>query len=498
VSTHAADTDKHRKAERKDAAKAWHTMPVLRAFAPPVETTAQVDETTGEAREIVPWTMPGSRLRTKLSAARRGFYAPALPGAPTSTRQGEILNTAIIGAPTGTNGVVIGRDVLSRTMIAHDPVTAYNASPRLVSSPNVVVIGDVGSGKSSLTKTVYVIRPLLLNKRRACTFDKKDRGGEGEYAELARAYGHEPIKFAVDGTGTRLNLLDPMISRGTGMVGQMQLLNVVARLAREDQALNEWEEEALRAALRRTVAEHQEGRTPTLADVLPNLSRVADMDDYDGLSPQAIDALHQAGLSVRFTLNTLLQDYGGLLDGETSKNVDLRGKLTVFDISQLPDQGPAVPAVMAIGHMWLLGRLREDRGWATNCIYEEGWHIAAGPSAQLARSNQKLSRGLGLSNVFVFHKGTDIPPGSPGMAMIQEAQTVHVHRQTLREDALWAARTFAFGTDTAQQIERLADGHHIFKYASRPETLVQHIRSPWETQITDTDEAFKAAAGIQG
>jgi hypothetical protein len=222
------------------------------------------------------------------------------------------------------------------------------------------------------------------------------------------------------------------------------------------------------------------------------------MDDYAGLSPQAIDALHQAGRSVRFTLNTLLQDYGGLLDGETSKSVDLRGKLTVFDISQLPDQGPAVPAVMAIGHMWLLGRLREDRGWATNCIYEEGWHIAAGPSAQLARSNQKLSRGLGLSNVFVFHKGTDIPPGSPGMAMIQEAQTVHVHRQTLREDALWAARTFAFGTDTAQQIERLADGHHIFKYASRPETLVQHIRSPWETQITDTDEAFKAAAGIQG
>ena len=61
---------------------------------------------------------------------------------------------------------------------------------------------------------------------------------------------------------------------------------------------------------------------------------------------------------MRFTLNTLLQDYDGLLDGETSKNVDLRGKLTVFDISQLPDQGPAVPAVMAIGHMWLLGRLR--------------------------------------------------------------------------------------------------------------------------------------------
>ena len=227
--------------------------------------------------------------------------------------------------------------------------------------------------------------------------------------------------------------------------------------------------------------------------MLPNLSRVADLADYEGLSSQAVDGLHQAGLSVRFTLNSLLQDYGGLLDGETSSQVDLTGKLTAFDISQLPEDGPAVPAVMAIGHMWLLGRLRDDRGWATNCIYEEGWHIAAGPSAALARSNQKLSRGLALSNVFVFHKGSDIPPGSPGMAMIQEAQTVHVYRQSRPEDAQWCQRTFSFAPETADQIERLPDGHRFDKIGSRPETLVHHIRSSWEASITDTDAAFKAA-----
>ena len=475
--------------ERPTTKRNWNA-PVLRAFAPPTEKLPVDDERSGE---IVPWELPGSPLRTRPGRARRGFYGPALEGAPTTTRQAEILNTAIIGAPTGSRGIVTGRDVLSRTSIAHDPVTAYNGTPRIVSSPNVVILGDVGSGKSSMTKTAYVLRPLLLEKRRAVVFDKKDQAGEGEYADVVRRYGSEPIRFTVDGTGTQLNLLDPMISRGAGIQGQMRLLNVVARLARENQALDEWEEEALRAALTRTMNERTD-RDPVLADVLPNLSRVADLGDYDGLSPQAVDALHHAGLSVRFTLNSLLQDYGGLLDGETSKAVNLTGKLTSFDISQLPDDGPAVPAVMAIGHMWLLGRLRDDRGWATNCIYEEGWHIAAGPSAALARSNQKLSRGLALSNVFVFHKGSDIPPGSPGMAMIQEAQTVHVYRQSRSEDAVWCQRTFSFSPDTADQIERLPDGHRFDKIGSRPETLVQHIRSPWEIAITDTDGAFKAAA----
>lgn len=481
-------------AQPKKKTRGIWTLPGLSAFAPPVELAVEVEESTEEPTEVTPWSRPGSRLRVKTSAAARGLYAPAHIGAPTSTRQAEVLNTAVIGAPTGTRGVVIARDVLSRTSIAHDPVTGYNSTPRLVSSPNVVVMGDVGSGKSSLTKTAYVLRPLLLAKRRAVVFDKKDQNGEGEYSNVVRHFGSEPIRFTTDGTGTRLNLLDETISRGSGVQGQMRLLNVVARLAREGNALNEWEEEALRAALLRTIAQAEDGRTPVLADVLPNLSRVADLDAYEGLSPTAIDELHQAGLSVRFTLNSLLQDYSGLLDGDTSEEVDLKGKLTSFDISQLPEDGPAVPAVMAIGHMWLLGRLRGDRGWATNCVYEEAWHIATGPTAELARSGQKLSRGLALSNIFAFHKGFDVPAGSPGMAMIQEAQTVHVYRQSRPEDAAWCQRTFSFAPETAQQIERLADGHHFFKYASHPETLVQHIRSPWEKTLTDTDEAFQAAA----
>lgn len=473
--------------------KLW-SMPVLRNFAPP--TQSPVDEgDQGSAREALPWEAPGSRLRVSSGSAGRRFYAPSFAGAPTTTRQAEILNTAIIGPPTGTRGVVIGRDLLSQTIISHDPITGYNAKPRLVSSPNVILMGDVGSGKSSHSKCNYVLRPLLLQKRRAVVFDKKDQNGEGEYSETTRAFGGEPIKFTPDGTGTVLNLLDPLIVHGSGAKGPARLLNTVTRLARNDEELNEWEEEALRAALRATLAA-SDSRTPVLTDVLPMLGQVVNDPEYAALSPQARDQLHQAGLSVKWTLNGLLEEYAGLLDGETSKSVDLEGKLTSFDISQLPDDGPAVPVVMAIGNMWMLGRLRKERGWATNVVYEEGWHMIGGPSAKLIKSNQKLSRGLGISNIFVMHKGTDIPRDSPGMAVIQEAQTVAIYRQSRPEDARWAQETFGLAPESAHTIENLADGHFIFKYSSEPETTVQHIRSPWEIRMTNTDEGL--AGGTVG
>lgn len=127
------------------------------------------DTTTGRlrgdsdnpARETSPYELPGSPLRVNFRKARRGLYAPALVGAPSTTRQAAILNTALIGPPTGTQGIANGRDQLSHTLVAHDPITAYNARPRLVSSPNTIVAGGIGGGKSSFVKTVCVEAPRV-------------------------------------------------------------------------------------------------------------------------------------------------------------------------------------------------------------------------------------------------------------------------------------------------------------------------------------------------
>ena len=182
--------------------------------------------------------------------------------------------------------------------------------------------------------------------------------------------------------------------------------------------------------------------------------------------------------------------------GTLAEHRATRSAATVFDVSQLPDDGPAIPTVMAVGHMWLLGRLRREHGFVTNVVYEEGWHMIGGPSARLVRSNQKLSRALGISNVFVMHKGTDIPKDSPGYTVVQEAQTVYAFRQDRLEDALWAQETFGFAPDTADVLMNLNPGNCVFKYASNPETHIQHIRSDWEEAVTDTDEGMAGAAAL--
>ncbi|MFE6229400.1 ATP/GTP-binding protein [Cellulosimicrobium sp. NPDC057862] len=479
-------------------------VPGFGFLAPPVvevaATASHDDDAADDVGEVLPFSPPGAKLRESQRAARSGWYAPTLAGAPSTTRQAEILNLAIIAPPTGYDGIVNGRDTLSRALIANDPFTEYNkpAHLREVSSPNVLTAGTVGTGKSSFTKTVFVIRPLVLRNRNVVVFDKKPDDAapeQGEYAELARRFGSEPIRFTQDGTGTRLNLLDPLVSAAEG--GRYELLTAVARMARNGAALDDWERKALRVALRRTIAAAEGVRVPTPADLLPQLGRVADEAEFADLHPRALDRLHEAGVSVRWTFDELLESYPGLLDGETSSAVDLAHKLTVFDLSQLSDNGQAVPVVMAIGNMWLMGRLRRARGEqraVTNVIYEEGWHLIGGPSAGLIKSNEKLSRALGISNVFVMHKGTDTPKDSPGYAVVQEAQTVHLFRQDRREDAEWAAETFNLAPESVDTLMNLPVGHCVMKVASRPEIQLQHVRSRWETEVTNTDAALAIAA----
>ncbi|WP_392340303.1 hypothetical protein, partial [Vibrio cidicii] len=125
-----------RRENRAATKRPWYaTVPGLRIFATPpaaapstVVATVDSDDVPMLSRpvDVPPATLPGGTLRTASGAAARGWYAPSLTGAPSTTRQAEVLNTAIIGNPTGVEGIVNGRDNLSQTMVSHDAPTAYN------------------------------------------------------------------------------------------------------------------------------------------------------------------------------------------------------------------------------------------------------------------------------------------------------------------------------------------------------------------------------------
>lgn len=428
---------------------------------------------------------------------RRSRLALYRQGAPTTTRQAEVLNTAMVGSPSDERGIIIGLDKLSGVMIAHDPITAYQ--DRRITSPNVIVVGTVGAGKSSLIKTVYVERPLLLRDRRALVVDKKPgEHGEGEYAPVSRRFGAEPFRFDPDDpdhrTTTCLNLLDPVILAGGGPAAQKQLLFAIAELAGREE-LDEWHHKALSLAYRATRRAVEVGDirrpVPVIGDLVERFMDVVGDAALRQARPVVLDRLAMAAASMQFRFERLLEDeLAGMFDRETSPHVTLNPKLTVFDVSALPEDGPSTSMVMVAANAWLMGMLTRHRGIRTNFVAEEGWHLLGGPGGRVIQSKSKLSRGLGLSLIAAIHHLTDIPKDSPAIAMIKEAQTVHVFRQDKKDDIDECVAYFNLEESNAAGLSNLDQGEFLLKVGTHREIGVQHVRTPAEMEFTNTDSAL--------
>lgn len=446
------------------------------------------DEETSEAPPSALHLPRGARSRPKVNVARReGYFRRATP-APTTTRQAEILNPALIAAPTDDEGVVIGRDMLSNSAVAHDPFTAYQR--KIITSPAVVVLGVIGSGKSSLIKTVYVLRPIILKGRRAVVMDKKDRNGEGEYCELTRELGSDPYHFRIGGGGTVINPMDPIITEAIGSGGQLGLLRAMAERSANLDALDAWQGKALRSAYLVVMrSAEQNGRTPLLSDLVRALPTPRDPEGI--MSVAAAERLHQAGLELSFLFEAMLLDeLSGLFDGPTSEHVRLNDKLTTFDISQLPEDGPANALVQAVAHSIVLARLRRDRGQGTNFVSEEGWSLVSGPVARQMNANQMLARGLGLSNVVAMHHVAQVGQDSEARSLLREPQTVHIYQQDRSEDIDAVVQMYGLDEGSAHSLASLEQGHHLLKIGRRAEIHVQHTRSELEERLTETDDAM--------
>lgn len=446
------------------------------------------EEELAEATPSALHVPSGARSRPKASVARReGYFQRATP-APTTTRQAEILNPALIAAPTDDEGVVIGRDMLSNSAVAHDPFTAYQR--KIITSPAVVVLGVIGSGKSSLIKTVYVLRPIILKGRRAVVMDKKDRNGEGEYCELTRELGSDPYHFRIGGGGTVINPMDPIITEAIGSGGQLGLLRAMAERSANLESLDAWQGKALRSAYLEVMrSAEQAGRVPLLSDLVRALPTPRDPEGV--MSGAAAERLHQSGLELSFLFEAMLLDeLSGLFDGPTSDHVRLNDKLTTFDISQLPEDGPANALVQAVAHSIVLARLRRDRGQGTNFVSEEGWSLVSGPVARQMNANQMLARGLGLSNVVAMHHVGQVSQDSEARSLLREPQTVHIYQQDRAEDIEAVVQMYGLDEGSAQSLASLEQGHHLLKIGRRAEIHVQHTRSDLEERLTETDDAM--------
>ena len=140
----------------------------------PAATTSLAAGLVNDAIVLPP--MRGPQIHST-SRWRRGMLKVTSPGAPTTTRQAEVLNTALIGSPTDERGLLVGDDTMSSSMVTHDQFTAYE--DKKITSPNVVVLGMVGAGKSTLLKVLYVERPLLLRAGARWWWTRRSGTGRG-------------------------------------------------------------------------------------------------------------------------------------------------------------------------------------------------------------------------------------------------------------------------------------------------------------------------------
>lgn len=441
-----------------------------------------------------------------------GTYELIRPEIRSTTRQLEAGQLAISQSPTSMNGLLMGIETEGDWPICHDPFTSYGT---FITSPNTAVLGDVGAGKSSLMKTWCVLRPLMLG-RRVVVLDKKSQTdhtgqqiGVGEYTPLARRLGVEPIRFVIGGGpgSTCINLLDPAITAAVNYDPQkgaatpegnpanqaMLLRSIIAEVL--GRPLTPKEGKALRVAHKRALLNAKaENRIAVISDIIDLLKHPhpEDAADFGGRA----EDLRAWGLDPAFELERMVEDdLAGLFDGPTTENVSLSAGLMVFDLSALPESGPALSVVMTIINTWLANMLRRQKKIVpTHLVVEEAWHLVRGSFAEVTRQNTKLSRGLGLSSNFAFHHLSDIPSDSPAISMIKECDTILCYRQARSDDGQMMERLFDFPTGTSQVLQVLQTGVALCKIGTKKPFVLNHLRSNLERIITDTDAGMTSTA----
>jgi hypothetical protein len=388
-------------------------------------------------------------------------------------------------AGLGGVGVYIGRDCLGGSF-CFDPWELYRQG--LLTSPNLVVVGQIGRGKSAFVKT-FLWRQLIFG-RRAWVVDPK-----GEYAPLAQAVGGTELQVAPGGR-VRLNPLDP---------GPADRRDPVARTRRQAELLCSLAATSLRRALgpeERTAVELAVGtavrasREPTLPEV------VASLLDPDAAAAAEVrtDAAGLAadGRQVALELRRLVEgDLAGMFDGPTSAGIDLDRSFVALDLSALYGS-PALGILMACATAWLQARLASADGIRRLVVVDEAWALLHDLAmARWLQAAFKLSRAFGVANVAVLHRLSDLrAAGADGSeqqrlaeGLLSDAETRVIFGQPPSEVA-GTKDLLALTQTEADLLPLLPRGMALWKVGPRS-FLVEHRLAATEAALVDTDVAMR-------
>ena len=383
----------------------------------------------------------------------------------------------------GSDGVFVGQDLYSGSSFVYDPWVLYARG--LITAPNLVLAGIVGSGKSALAKSLYT-RSIPFGRRVYVPGDPK-----GEHTAVAEAVGGKAIALG-HGMSNRLNPLDaghrPRSVDDSRWAAQVtaRRRDLVGALAETvlDRRLTPLEHTAVDVALAGAV---RGAEVPVLPTVVDRLLAPEEADDRDG-------RLAEDGRLAGHALRRLVAgDLAGLFDGPSTVGFDPTLPMISLDLSRVTENATLVSVLMTCASAWMESALLNPAGGQRWVVYDEAWRLMSHP-ALLRRmdAHWRLARHYGIANMLIFHKLSDLDNvGDHGSAMralasslLANADTRVIYRQ--ESDQLASTATALGLTGTEQQLlPTLGTGQGLWRISHRS-FLAQHQLHPAELELFDT------------
>lgn len=428
-------------------------------------------------RRLEPPAPAFASLRTRYLAGQR-------PGHRVSSAHLQAAYPFMAEGGLGGRGCLIGKDAYGGSFV-YDPWVLYG---RELTSPNMVVVGQLGSGKSALVKTL-VFRQRVFG-RRAWAVDVKR-----EYGALAEALGGTVIALRPGG-GVRLNPLTPL----AGPEAQQRLLRAVTTATLARPLLPE-EAAGLTVALERL---REQVREPTLPEIVELLLRpTAEMATRLATEPPELArAVRDAALALARLCEG---DLRGMFDGPTSSSLDFDAPFVVLDLHDVYNS-EALAILMTCATAWMQANVDARRAAAeaagepaakTYGIVDEAWRVFAELGiGEWLQSSFKLSRAHGQANVIVMHRLSDLRAGGAAGSrqerlaegLLADAETRVVYKQPDDQVPL-TVPLLGLSETEAQLLPTLGRGQALWRVGQRG-FLVQHRLSAIERRLVDTDAAM--------
>lgn len=383
----------------------------------------------------------------------------------------------------GSNGVFVGQDLYSGGSFVYDPWVLY--AQGLITAPNVILAGIVGSGKSSLAKALYT-RSLPFGRRVYVPGDPK-----GEHTAVAEAVSGKAIVLG-HGLGTRLNPLDEgyrpgslsdeewavtVASRRRDLIGAL-VETVLAR------PLSPLEHTAIDTALTETVHGNDVPILPMIVDHLLTPSQAVDPDGR----------LAEDGRLVGHALRRLVAgDLSVLFDGPSTVTFDPTLPMISLDLSRVTENSTLISVLMRCSSAWMESALLDPNGGQRWVIYDEAWRLMTDPALLKGMdAHWRLARQYGITNMLIFHKLTDRDNvGDQGTAarslansLLANAETRIVYRQESDQLDL-TAKSLALSSTERKLLPGLSVGQGLWRIKERG-FVVQHQLHPDELQMFET------------